>query len=855
MWRLPPLPLTVRTPTHCYTLRRSGSHAAPPRFTSLPTPCCRAELYGYGRSSVLFKPTKAAQFQFRPMASDAMSYFVGAGAVEGGYEEDAGFAINGGQGWSDVVFDNHQIELLGNTAVAMGNYYFTCATTGSKTKVEYTFGYKKNVDGKVRIFLHHSSVPFGTGAGGDPAPVTEAEVLEVQQKWATAIKTISAVHKAGGDFVGAAGDAAGELYGYGHGNVLFKPTKAAQFPFRPTGAEAMSYFVGNSNVDNGYLEDGGFAINGGKGWADVVYKNHQIELKNGLGIAMGSYDFTCATTGTKANVEYTFGYKRCDDGKVRIFLHHSSVPFVDTAAPAPALPAPVTEAEILEVQQKWAGAIKSISATHKAGGDFVGAAAAAAGELYGYGHGNVLFKPTKAAEFPFRPTGADAMSYFVGKSNVEDGYEEDGGFAINGGNGWADVVYKNHQIEIQNGVGVAMGTYDFTCATTGDKVTVEYTFGYKRCDDGKVRIYLHHSSVPFSTAPPAPAAALAPVTEAEVLEVQQKWANAIKSISATHKAGGDFVGAAGEAAGELYGYGHGNVLFKPTKAADFKFRPTGAEAMSYFVGNKNVQDGYQEDGGFAINGGNGWADVVYKNHQIELKGGVGIAMGTYDFTDATTGAIATVEYTFGYKRCDDGKVRIFLHHSSVPFSTAAQAPGVGGLAPVTEAEVREVQQKWAGAIKSISATYKAGGDFVGEAGAAAGELYGYGHGNVMFKPTKAAEFAFRPTGAEAMSYFVGCDNVQDGYKEDGGFAINGGNGWADCVYDNHNIELLGNSAIAMGTYVFTCATTGSKAKVEYTFGYKRCEDGKVRIFLHHSSVPFAVDAAPAKTSWLKSMFA
>ena len=42
----------------------------------------------------------------------------------------------------------------------MGTYYFTSAADGSKTKVEYTFGYKKNADGKVRIFLHHSSVPF-----------------------------------------------------------------------------------------------------------------------------------------------------------------------------------------------------------------------------------------------------------------------------------------------------------------------------------------------------------------------------------------------------------------------------------------------------------------------------------------------------------------------------------------------------------------------------------------------------------------------------------------------------------------------------------------------------------------------
>ena len=74
--------------------------------------------------------------------------------------EDAGFAINGGKGWKEVVFDNHQIELNADTAVAMGSYDFTCATTGDVATVEYTFGYKRNDDGKARIFLHHSSVPY-----------------------------------------------------------------------------------------------------------------------------------------------------------------------------------------------------------------------------------------------------------------------------------------------------------------------------------------------------------------------------------------------------------------------------------------------------------------------------------------------------------------------------------------------------------------------------------------------------------------------------------------------------------------------------------------------------------------------
>jgi hypothetical protein len=65
--------------------------------------------------------------------------------------------------------------------------------------------------------------------------VTSEEVEACQQAWADAIVRISKIHKNGGDFVAAAGQAAGELYGYGHGTVLFKPTKAAEYPFRPSG--------------------------------------------------------------------------------------------------------------------------------------------------------------------------------------------------------------------------------------------------------------------------------------------------------------------------------------------------------------------------------------------------------------------------------------------------------------------------------------------------------------------------------------------------------------------------------------------------------------------------------------------
>ena len=80
--------------------------------------------------------------------------------MDSGYDEDGGFAINGGKGFSKVIFTNHAIDLNGPVAIAMGEYVFTCATTGDESKVEYTFGYKRNEDGRARIFLHHSSVPY-----------------------------------------------------------------------------------------------------------------------------------------------------------------------------------------------------------------------------------------------------------------------------------------------------------------------------------------------------------------------------------------------------------------------------------------------------------------------------------------------------------------------------------------------------------------------------------------------------------------------------------------------------------------------------------------------------------------------
>ena len=112
-------------------------------------------LYGYQTGPVLFKPTLAADEQFRPTFEAALSYFVASNNV---CPEDEGFAI---KGWTKVRFENDDVILDDNRALAMGNYFFT-GSDGSEIKVEYTFGYVAGEDGFLRIQLHHSSMPANT---------------------------------------------------------------------------------------------------------------------------------------------------------------------------------------------------------------------------------------------------------------------------------------------------------------------------------------------------------------------------------------------------------------------------------------------------------------------------------------------------------------------------------------------------------------------------------------------------------------------------------------------------------------------------------------------------------------------
>ena len=111
------------------------------------------ELYAFEIGSVSFKPTKCAIKQFRPTKPDALSYFIA--GDNRACEEDKGFAI---QPWTKVRFENFNIIIEENRAIAMGNYFFT-DVNGNEAKVEYTFGYKL-IKGALKIDLHPSSFPF-----------------------------------------------------------------------------------------------------------------------------------------------------------------------------------------------------------------------------------------------------------------------------------------------------------------------------------------------------------------------------------------------------------------------------------------------------------------------------------------------------------------------------------------------------------------------------------------------------------------------------------------------------------------------------------------------------------------------
>lgn len=172
---------------------------------------------------------------------------------------------------------------------------------------------------------------------------------------------------------------------------------------------------------------------------------------------------------------------------------------------------------------------------------------------------------------------------------------------------------------------------------------------------------------------------------------------------------------------------------------------------------------------------------------------------------------------------------------AAPAAAQTAAPAtVAPYAPITVAEVEAAQRAWGDALVAISTEYdRKGFDAAKQlAGAVLDGAYGYGMGPVLFKPTLTmTPQTFRTTRDGALAYFVGGDKS---YPNDSGFALKS---WRTYKIDNAGVVVTGNSAISMGNVTLTDAK-GNVTTVDKTWGYVRDGAGKLRIVLHHSSLPF-----------------
>ncbi|KAB1159434.1 hypothetical protein F7018_03745 [Tenacibaculum aiptasiae] len=151
------------------------------------------------------------------------------------------------------------------------------------------------------------------------------------------------------------------------------------------------------------------------------------------------------------------------------------------------------------------------------------------------------------------------------------------------------------------------------------------------------------------------------ITKEQVLDAQTKWGNGVVKIGSLKDNRSECENYAKEFLDERYAFKTAAVLFKPTKCEIEQFRPTKAEALSYFIAGEDRA--CKEDKGFAIQP---WTKVRFENAGFIFEDNRAIAMGNYFFTDLE-GNEAKVEYTFGYQLVD-GELKIDLHHSSFPYT-------------------------------------------------------------------------------------------------------------------------------------------------------------------------------------------
>ena len=165
--------------------------------------------------------------------------------------------------------------------------------------------------------------------------------------------------------------------------------------------------------------------------------------------------------------------------------------------------------------------------------------------------------------------------------------------------------------------------------------------------------------------------------------------------------------------------------------------------------------------------------------------------------------------------------------------TVGPSKSVAVYAPITVSEVEAAQQAWGAALIAIATEYDRNGQAAAKrlAESVIDRAYAYNMGPVLFKPTlTVVPKTFRTDREGALAYFVGGNPAYP----DTGFALKG---WRGYKTTNAGIVTTGNSAISMGNVTFTNAK-GETTVVDKTWGFVRDGEGKLRIVLHHSSLPY-----------------
>ena len=154
------------------------------------------------------------------------------------------------------------------------------------------------------------------------------------------------------------------------------------------------------------------------------------------------------------------------------------------------------------------------------------------------------------------------------------------------------------------------------------------------------------------------------INKTELAEARAAWGDGLVAISRAYDDGGIEMAraVAGDILESLYGFEFGPVLFKPTLSGGTKtFRTDRTGTLSYFIGHN---PDFPQDTGFGLKS---WREVSSQTSSVFVEGEVAMWMGWVTFTDRNGDAVK-VDKSFGYRRAADGRLKLVLHHSSLPYT-------------------------------------------------------------------------------------------------------------------------------------------------------------------------------------------